>query len=459
MLKKVRYSEPIYSGDELNSIEIINGAFLSDYDIDDIIRNDRYGKGDLRLENPLDIYKISGNKVHYNVNSVNTQLCYMPEYKEIKDTTLIPLTFTPPINELEFLGSYNFYYGDKQGDKELPNFPFGFIISGDEFAISGWSGYGIAMGCNGEKRLVNLGIKDNIFTWKYSDYHKEKSADSFNVVCLDANLNHVATLSFNKAPYPLYKMSFFNSYCYLINYDLIGSKLAFIRNGKVLYDYNFIKGQYLKFIRTYKFDLVYNQKEFWLFNKLNEKVIYAKFNMEFDDIFFNPILKSICIHKKGKFSIYRFFGEKAVEVAKNSELLEFMLPYVVEWNGNLKYDYMIKSELKNPQIDKYIVESEHRGHYLKTLGEYSSDYEIGKFTKSIKLSYGNKDDFHINDFDDGDLGVKEHLPFRRTQIKTHEKINLNQMAYTRAYKGGIRRIIFYSLDFDNEFGRLLVYKF
>lgn len=460
MLKKVRYSEPIYSGDELKTIELINGAWLSDYDIDDITRNDRYGKGDIRLENPLDLYANSNKEVHYNCNSLNPQLCFMPEYKEIKDNILIQLTYSPPIRDFKFKGIWDFYNGDRTGNNAIENFPYGFIIgSSGRYAYSGWGGYGYAIGANGERRIVNEGVGDNAYTYRYSNYHKIGSDDSFNIVCIGANMRVRAVLSYDKAPYPLYKMSCLNGDFFVVNYDLWNSKIAFIKNGNVVYDDSFTRGQGLRFIRTRIYDVAYTNKEFYIFNKMTLRVLKFNFNMEFSNISFNPVLRSISTHKNGKFSIYRFFGDRVIEFAKNAPLEEYMLPYVVEWNGNLKYDYMIKSSLRNSAINAYISESDYRGHYLRTLGENDSDNEVGKLTGVIDLGYGSTEDFHINDFDDGDLGVDTHLPFRRTILKEHDKIKFTQMSYTRAWRDGIRRIIFYSLNYDNEFGRLYVYEF
>lgn len=461
MLKKVRYTEPIYSGDELELIEHINGAWLSDYNIDDINTNSRYNNDDsLRLENSLDLYQNSNKEVHYNCNSLNPQLCFMPEWKEIKDDKLIQLTFSPPIRDFKFIGVWDFYNGNYNGDNAVENFPFGFIIgSSGDYCPSGWGGYGYAIGANGEKRLMGMGIGDNIYTWRYDNYHRQGDDDSFNIALIGADMKFKGVLSFEKCPYPLYKMSFFGGYFYVINYDLWENKIAFIRNGKILFNANFTSGESLKFIRTYRYDIAYTQKEFYFFNKMTEKVLVGKFASGFSDISFNPVLRSITTHKNGKFSIYRVFGKKIVTIAENSELLAFMLPYVVDWNGNLKYDYMIKSDLRDSAINSYIAENNHRGHYLLMFNDVASDIQVGKLTGVNDLGYGDKSDFHINDFDDGDLGIKTHLPFRRTQLKTHDEIKFTQMSYTRAWKSGVRRIIFYTLNFDNEFGKLYVYSF
>lgn len=456
-MKKIKYSEPSLNSESLEIAEIINGAKLSDFDFSEIYINERYSNNRF---NPNMLKHFENLGVSFNCKSQNLQLCFMPEMIEQNTDDYLILTHTPPINSLNFIGTYDFYHGDFYGSKIIENFPFGFIVGSENFCVSGFNNYGVAIGANCESRLSSLEKGKNEHTYDSNSVYRMDELDSFIVVVLDSLCRYSHTLLYPKAKYPLYKMSFLNHNLFLINYDLWNSKLAFSKNGKVLFDSSFSSGESLKFYRTKRYDLVYNKKELFLFDKVSEKIYSQKLNFNYDNLNFNPILKSICLEKDGVYQVYRFLGDKlflAFDKVRFSE--EVLGKYAVSWAGNLRYDYIIRNDFNSLLLKDYIHKNGHRAHYLKTWGENEADFNVGFFSDYLDLQSGNVVDFHLNDTDDADLGVSSFLKGRRDITSFTPKANLVFNSYARNYKHGVKSIVFYSLDYDNDFGKLLLYNY
>ena len=454
--KKILYKEPNLNSQDLEIAELINGAYASNLSrFSEIYTNGRY-KNDRVNPDMLNLFEQLG--INLNCKSTNLSLCYLPEFDESGKDDYIILTHTPPIKELKFKGAYDFYNGDFYGSKRVENFPYGFIVGADNFCVSGFNNEGFAIGANADESIVYKGTNINKHTYKYEDFSRENDPNAFFVVVLDALCRYKTTLKYSKAKYPLYKMSFLKYSLFLINYDLWNSKLAFYKNGVILYDLNFSSGENLSFFRTKRYDLAYTKKELFLFDKYSLKLITLKFDKDFNKLTFNPVLKSICINKNDIFSVYRFAKGEFKLLFNEVKFNEAIAPFVVAWAGNLRYDYIIRDAYSNSRIKSYIGDSYNRGHYLKMWGEYEADFNVGLWEQAFDLGIGSDFDFHICDTDDGDLGTNGFLKNRNKVLNFEPKVDLNAVSYARNYKG-VKSIIFYSLDFDNNFGKLLLYTY
>lgn len=450
---KIPYSEPYLR--DLEIAEIIAGANL-ELAIDEVTFKDRYGQN-IEIGDKLDLFRKGGGEVSYNLDSLTAQMGFYPEFRRAQDEKLFDLTISPPLNSLRLDGVYDFYNGDFYGDRAVL-VPFGFFVGADKFAICGADGAGLAIGANNDEQIVNLGFGDNAGTYDWRNYEKQNPNDGFYVLIFNAALKHTQTLKLALAPYPNYKMSFYGGAIWLINYDLSARKLAFIRQGQIIYSDDLSSGESLKFIRTYKFDLVYSHKRFWLCNKQGRFVLRANFDMSAQKLNFNPVLCSIAIKNGSRYSVWRIYGRRINHIASAASLREYLMPFVAGWNGNIKYDYLLRDVMDDPQIKEYIKEAGYRGHYLKSIGEYAGDITAGKMSGSIELGYGFDDDFCLNNSDDGDLGIKSFLRNRRFLLP-HALSNLTALSYARSWKGGERSIVFYSLNFNNNFGKLIKFDF
>ncbi|MSN95747.1 hypothetical protein F1B92_00810 [Campylobacter sp. FMV-PI01] len=91
-------------------------------------------------------------------------------------------------------------------------------------------------------------------------------------------------------------------------------------------------------------------------------------------------------------------------------------------------------------------------------GNYSKFIFIGEFIRPLDHKINSRLDYYLNNTDDADMGIYEHLKNRRF-YREHEHINMIESSYVRFFRGGDRKIIFYSTDFDNNFGELYVFSY
>lgn len=458
---KVNYTEPIYSSNELEIAEIITGSKYNSKELNKDLIDDRYGKR--FLLDASDKYAYFG--VSYNAKSINAQLGYYPEYKEVDEFKLKRLTFTPPLKKMEFLGKYDFYNGDKFGSFALKDFPFGFIVGLSEYAMCGYNGSydALVIGGNGLGELNNKKIGKNIHN--YNDYnqndepiYKSKEDDGFYALLLDSSLRTTNIFRYKKAPYPLYKMSFYYADMFLLNYDYHKFKFAVIKNDSAIFSTDLEPFERLRFFRTHKFDLAYSNKRFILLDKRTSKVIHQKIDESFTNLSFNPVLKSICIKNNALFKVFKIYPNAINIIHDWQQLSPIISKYAIGWMGNLEFDYMIDDIFNEPKLSQYAKTLGYRGHYpYLELRSPQADYKIGKFTKCIKHSLGDYRDFCLNSTDDADLGRDEFLINRR-KLQNFNGVNIASMSYARFYKGNKKRICFYSTDFHNNFGELYLFE-
>lgn len=455
-MQNILYTEPALKGSDLMSAELISTALYSNTRA---FSTDRYF--DNKALNIKSNYESFGGELNYDLDGVVKQFAYLPQQREDEKENYIKLSFTPPIKELRLNGIYDFYYGDAKGDKQIFNFPFGFIIAAEaRVAFSYYfdeSCEGLALGANVNSELVNREIGKNIFTYDAKKTYKKGKYDSFCVIVLGLNMAHEKTLFFKKLPHSLNKFSFNNGNFFAMSYDFSKRKIAFVKNNKILYDLEFAHATYLRFFRTKNYDIAYTNNEIFIFNKQSEVLIRFDFKAKFDGITFNPILKSICTKAKDKYSVYRIFGDEVYTQILDNELNEAIKPYAVAWAGNLEYDYLIKDIFGVKALGEYVKSQGGRGHNLARLGEHLGDFNYGLFYKSVDNFVGFKDDFYLNNTDDGDIGVSEFLKLRR-EITKFGKINLSAPSYARCFRLN-NQLIFYSNEFNNDFGKLIIFSF
>lgn len=454
---KINYTEPFTKGNDLEIGEFVSGSVLKDKDQLKTILTNRYHKSiDF---NPLDMYQITGGEVSFNVKSTAPQLGFMPEYSDDSKADFLRLTFTPNIKELKYIGKFDFYSGDRFGAKELSDFPFALLINMQRRSICGYNGTfdALAIGGNSKGDTINKEIGKNYYNFDKLNGLSWEEDDGFYVIMLGKNLNHIGNFKFEKAKYPLYKMSFMYGDMFLINYDYHKKKLLIRKNDTTLFRTDLESGETLKFFRTYKIDLIYSNKRFILLEKINSKVTHKEQSENFNNLSFNPVLKTICLEKDDYYKVYKFYKNDMFLIHDKQRLNPLISKYAVQWAGNLEFDYMIRDTFNKPKLSEYVKKMGYRGHYLREFGEWEADFELGLFQKQIRLGMGVVDDFHINNTDDADMGVDEYLSNRR-KITPHEKINLARISYVRMFKTA-RQIVFYSADFDNNFGELHLFSY
>lgn len=452
---RINYSEPLNSGSDLEISEIIAGSRLRKKENLKAIIDDRYNSK--LFFNPLDMYQVTG--INFNLKSTVAQLGFFPEFAEKKKDDLIKLTFTPNIKDLKYDGKFDFYSGKRFGGNELYDFPFGALFGMEEKTISGYNGTfdALAIGGNGRKDLLDKEIGKNFYTADRRELYTSEETDAFYVIILGRDLRHISTLKYKKAEHPLYKMSFFYGNMYLINYDLHKHKLAIRKNDNTIFSINLKAREDIKFFRTYKYDLIYSDSRFILLEKANGKITHKEISETFDNISFNPVLKTVCLEKDNYYKVYKFFSKKMNLIHDRQLLNPTIIKYAVQWVGNLEFDYMIQDTFGKPKLSEYVDELGYRGHYLWNFGEYEADFEVGVFQKQILTGLGAKGDFHINNTDDADIGIDEYL-FNRREAMPHEAIKLTRTSYVRMYHTA-RQIVFYSTDFHNNFGELHLFSY
>lgn len=448
------YPEPI-KDDTLMTRELLNGSFFTTfYDVRQggyaRFKKDKFTEYEYEIQTP---YKIASLRT--NLDNIIKESLFLPMYKDIEQTRMKKLTFTPPIKKLSKPTTYDFYYGDIFGAKPIRGLPFGFIRATTNLTISyyrkGKKEY-IALLGNGLKEMLKQEVGKNIYT---SALYKSSEDDSFNILLIDpATMSYVRTMSFKKLELMSVKASFIHQSLYLINYDYDANvKFYKLLGGLSSISKKFNLGSgILRFIRTYKLDLVYSRSQFLIFNKLSQTFLQVDFKDRIEHISFNPVIKSVCITSGGKFYIYRF-NAKEIKLTLKTDNLKLASPFILQWAGNYDYDYLLSNTTRSSQLTSYLKLMEYRGHYMKMQGEFASDKLIGKFYKHINVGLGTNDDFHINNTDDADVGIDELLSMRKKKT-TLKKIVLNNPSYLRLYLSQ-RSIVYYTLSHHNDFGKLI----
>lgn len=448
------YPEPIRD-DTLMTRELINGSFFTTfYDVNQggyaRFKKQQNVKLEYEFQTP---YKIAG--IRTNLDNIIKENLFLPMFKDIDDERMKKLTFTPAIKELKSYETYDFYYGDNFGAKPISGLPFGFIKATTNLTISyyrsGKKEY-IALLGNGVQEMLKEEVGLNIYN---SSLYKSSEDDSFNVLLIDPqSMRYARIMSYPKLKYLSAKASYIGRSLYIINYDYDANVKFYKLSGglRSISKSVHLGSGLLRFIRTYKLDLIYSREQFVIFNKLNESYIKFDFKGNIEHISFNPVIKSVCVTSGGKFYIYRFNATE-IKLTLKTDNLKLASPYILQWAGNYDYDYLLINTTNNSTLTQYLKLMEYRGHYMKMQGEFASDKTIGKFYKHIKVGLGTNEDFHINNTDDADVGMEELLSMRKKKT-THKRVILNNPSYLRLYLSQ-RSIVYYTLSHHNNFGKLI----
>lgn len=451
-MKRIPYSEANYDDDTLFDKESFNlvysSAMLNNNEIKRYEGKEEFLPLDKRVQ-------IGGLNTHFY--SQMCQLCYMPEYAQNNKKELQKLTFTPPIINLKYIDTFDFVY------KGLKEFPYGMIEAkssnvGLSYFYDG-ENEGIAIACNTIKSMADKGIGKNINTFPLYEHDYSDMSVVLCMVVLGKDLKMVSSKQYQKLPYPLFKMSCFNGKIYIINYDAHSGNVDFLTLSSSVKNIASFKLEIgaLKFYRTHKIDCVYDNESFIFLDKMQDRC--GKISISgADRVCFNPILKSLYVRVNGKHLVYKLYYSLTKPLFVSDTLNEKIAQYALQWCGNYDYDYRLRNIFKDNELDLWLSRFNYRGNYPNSYGAYSENVRIGNYSKQIDIPFGMHNDFYIANGDDADLGIKSYLKIRRTEILPHKEIELIYPTYARCYIKQ-RQIIFYSLDYENELGKLILFEY
>ncbi len=427
---KVTYSQPDRD-DNLLTKEIITGTMTQNIVNDSVNGIPLFEKYnfpfDVRKASDASVYETSDGNAYFETFEKIKERIYQPVFAKAGSENLIRLTYKPNIHNLRPAPKHNMtlvknsttaYYVEGFPEELRTNVKsraYAYYWDGatEAFAnislanYNGKDGFHIyAIGKNGSVvktqfiAYPNYACKDLGFTGTASEYESNiylvGSASDGNV---DIIINPDGTITI-----PPNVGDIINQRGVIIKLDVVSG------TAKVVHEVPMTKNQRLDYFLTERYMVFLYEDRLVVFDKKNEKAHSISRSYNGSDVNVNPVLKSISIRAwdADKWDIYKFNDDGITQIANKTTDWEGNFKYLLQWHGNLDYDYFTSYENSGINGARELASTRFKGRGRYQLGFGNVDYDskffyTKNYTRSEYRNYRSPSIRRIGNLDDGDL--------------------------------------------------------
>ena len=431
---KVTYSQPDRD-DNLLTKEIITGTMTQNIVNDSINGIPLFEKYnfpfDVRRVGDASVYETSDGDAYFETLEKMKERIYQPVFAKAGSENLVRLTYKPNIHNLRPASKHHISF--------IPS------ADGSSYSIDGIPMLGIYRPDNLKSRAYSYYWDGKVEGFAVVDFEEVDEVDRFHIYVVDKNAKIVKTQFVSKPDYACKSLHFthttseYETNIYfvgsasdgnvdiIINPDgtitippnvgeIINQRGVIIKldvasgTAKVVHEVPMTKNQRLDYFLTERYMVFLYEDRLVVFDKQNEKAHSIARGYNGTDVNVNPVLKSISIRAKDvdQWDIYKFNDDGITQIASKTADWEGNFKYLLQWHGNLDYDYLTSYEQSGINGARELASTRFKGRGRYQLGFGNVDYDskffyTKNYVRSEYRNYRSPSIERIGNLDDGDL--------------------------------------------------------